>query len=333
MLGDLLPTALAGGQDLLRRSAELNLTAPRQSGRGSGAATVAVAASEAPVDVDRLVRMFGELPLLPHVLTAILRLTDKEPSDSLALAEAISSDPRLSSQLLRVVNSAYYGFARRISTIPEATVVLGSEAIRKLAVGAAACGFFSGHSTVLDRGKLWQHALAVASASRTVAEYRGLQQAEEAFAAGLLHDFGRLALERHCGPQYGGVVELARHEQIPLLAAEEQRLGLHHGWVSGWLARRWSLPDALTDAMANHHQPEAAVEAARYVTAAVNVGDVLAHLGGHGGIDQVAPTSEPSEYAMALLNLERHDLATLIQRASKAATELSQQLKSVMPEE
>ncbi|MBI5834017.1 MAG: HDOD domain-containing protein [Armatimonadetes bacterium] len=330
-LNELLPLALAGDLDLLRRSAEMAANRSKRERRtGPESAVGLTEVSDEPVNTDRLGKMFGNLPLLPTVLTQILAVSDSDEGSAQALADIISSDPRLSGQLLRVVNSAYFGFARRISTIPEATVILGSEAIRKLAVGASVSDFFSGKSQFLDRGRLWRHSLSTAVASRTVAEYRDLKESEEAFAAGLLHDFGRLILERHFPQQYGAVVMAARESQEPLLAAEEQMLGFHHAWISGWLAGRWNLPPALADAMAWHHQPESAGESARHVAAAVHVGDVLCHMAGFHGVDEVALNTTASLYATGVLDLNDADLEAMLPKVAKQAEELERQLASVV---
>lgn len=335
-LVELLPIAFEKPGDLLPFSAQL---AAGRGGRGgdllstAAAAAAAQAAADAgkqPIDTERLAAMFGQLPLLPNVLAKILQLTGDEDARASSLAEVISADPRLSGQLLKVVNSAYFGFSRRISTIPEATVVLGSEAIRKLAVGASVSSFFGGPTTLLDRARLWRHSLSVAVASRLVAEARHTQQAEEAFAAGLLHDFGRLALERHFTAQYLPVVEQARTGEETLLALEEQRFGWNHAWISGWLARKWNLPPTLADSMASHHLPESSSDSSRRVAAAVNVGDVLAHRAGYGGIEGILPTTEPSPYSLGLLDLTQGDLDALTPQVKDETAILEKGLASTV---
>jgi HD-like signal output (HDOD) protein len=328
-LRELLPLALSGDPNLLRRSLEL------ASGRGRAGEALAgkagsLDAGSEPVDAHRLAMMFGQLPLLPHVLAQILTVGDSEQGNAAALAEVISGDPRLSGQLLRVVNSAYFGFARRISTIPEATVILGSDAIRKLAVGASVSDFFGGKSSLLDRARLWRHSLATAVAGRLVAEYRALKTAQEAFAAGLLHDFGRLALERHFAGPYGKVVERAMASGELMTEAEEALLHFNHAWVSGWLAQKWNLPPILADAMAWHHSPEQASDVAREVAAAVHVGDVLCNGTGYTGIEGVTPTTEVGDYALGVLDLSENDLASLAPRVGQQAADLEQQLAAVL---
>jgi len=331
-LVELLPAALRADPNLLRLSAEM--AAPKgRSGTSSAAAAAAGLGetSKEPVDAARLAVMFGHMPLLPHVLTQILSLTD-EAGSAQALAQIISSDPRLSGQLLRVVNSAYFGFSRRIATIPEATVILGSEAIRKLAVGASVSSFFGGKGAVLDRARLWRHALATAVASRLVLERVGSREAEDAFAAGLLHDFGRLALERHFAAPYAAAVAAAHTSDEPLLAAEERLLGITHAWVGGWLAQKWNLPAVLGQAMTWHHQPEQAAEGARTVAAAAHVGDMLCHLAGYGGIEDL-PAPVADAYAFGVLGLPEADVEGLVPVVAREAQIIEQQLAAAVAAE
>ncbi len=334
---ELLPLAISVHDDLLRRSVELAHFKTAQPGDpgAAGAEPGAEPTTEeimagGKLDEDRLQRMLGRLPLMPHVVASIVQLRDDDEDVVMKLSQAISADPRLAGQLLRIVNSAYFGFARRIATIPEATVVLGTEAIRNLTIGAAVSNFFSGKSDLVDRAQLWRHSLAVAAASRKVAELSGMRHTEEAFTAGLLHDFGRLALERHLGELYGRALVRSREQHLPLLEAEQQTLGLDHSWLGGWLARQWNLPPLLAEPIAWHHAPESAAEATRDIAAAVNVGDVLCHraeLAGIGGV----PEPVPSTYAVHMLNLELSRAMELLPLIVAETEALEAQLSAAPP--
>ncbi len=331
-LRQLLPLAFTDHDQLLRRSIELGrFQAPGGAERSGGRnPAVEELVEEAKIDEQRLSKMFGSMPLMPHVVARILQLTGSEESTVKQFSDVISGDPRLCGQLLRIVNSAYFGFARRIATIPEATVILGVESIRKLTLGAAVSNFFGGRSKLVDRMRLWRHSLAVAIASRKVAERGGLRNTEEAFTAGLLHDFGRLALERHLTPWFARALTVSREQGLPLLDAEEQTIGFSHAWLSGWLAGKWNLPAVLREAMAWHHHPERAAENERQVAAAVHAGNVLCHLGEMGGLEEVPPTITASPYATGLLNLDLEEAKALLPDIQAEATALEQQLAVAM---
>lgn len=335
---ELMPLAIGADEQLLRRSVELSRFRPAK-GREPGAPATADGSAEpsteeimagGKLDEGRLQQMLGKLPLMPHLVARIAQLKDDDAEVVMRLSEAISADPRLSGQLLRIVNSAYFGFARRIATIPEATVVLGTEAIRNLTIGAAVSSFFSGRSDLVDRAQLWRHSLAAAAASRKVAELSGIRHTEEAFTAGLLHDFGRLALERHLGELYGQALRRAQEKPCLLLEAEQQVLGLDHSWLGGWLARQWNLPPLLAEPIAWHHFPESAAEATRDIAAAVNIGDVLCHHGELAGISDL-PLPQPSTYALGMLNLELDQAMELLPAIHDETASLEAQLSAAMP--
>ncbi len=330
---ELLPLAVTGDDELLRRSTELSKfkVGPESASDPEHEAPTAEALiQQSRIDEGRLLRMFGDLPLLPHVVARILQLSADDETTAVQLSEVIGGDPRLCGQLLRIVNSAYFGFARRIATIPEAIVILGTDAIRSLTVGAAVANFFGGKSAVLNRELLWHHSLAAAIASRKVAERAGMRNPEEAFTAGLLHDFGRVALERHLGELYKSALDVARADDLPLVEAEEKTLGFHHAWLSGWLARKWNLPPVLGEAMGWHHHPEGAAEAVRSTAAAVNIGNVLCHLAGLAGVEDVQLTLAPSAYGLGLLSLDMSAAEMLLPDIVAETDQLRRQLEEAL---
>ncbi len=336
-LVSILPLALAGHDDLLRRSIELARVKGGAEAAGAGGERrpkPSVMADEmvrdSQIDEDRLKWMFGAMPLLPHVVARILQISGDESTTVREISQVIGGDPRLTGQLLRIVNSAYFGFSRRIATIPEATVILGTQAIRNLIIGAAVSNFFGGKSKLLDRARLWRHSLACAIAARKVAERVSGLDGEEAFTAGLLHDFGRLALERHLADYYARALQKAREGGSALLAAEEQTLGMSHAWLSGWLARKWNLPSVLGEAMSWHHQPESAHEPCRAVAAAVNVGNVVCHMAELGGIEGVEPTLTASGYALGILSVGVNDMQALVPSVVGETNALEQQLSAAL---
>ncbi|MCC7491976.1 MAG: HDOD domain-containing protein [Fimbriimonadaceae bacterium] len=332
----LLPAAFGPPDQFLRKGIELSRYRPTTSDAKDtyGATqTVEEAISESRIDEDRIQKMFGAMPLLPHVVARILQLSGSDESTVKQLSDVVSNDPRMSGQLLRIVNSAYFGFARRIATIPEAMVILGTQAIRNLCLGAAVSSFFGGKSRLLDRMRLWRHSLAVATAARKIAERAGVAGAEEAFTAGLLHDFGRLALERHLSDAYSKAIEKARSEQVTLLQAEVETLNIEHAWLSGWMAAKWNLPGVLCQAMAYHHTPERANETDRVVAAAVHLGDILAHLGGLAGVEDVLYDVEPNIYASGLLRFDLDEVQDIIPEVQAETAALEQQLSVAMGSE
>lgn len=227
------------------------------------------------------------LPPLPAVVVGVLRLLDDPRTSGQQIAESLGRDPVLTSRVLRLANSAWYTWTRRISTIQEAVVLVGFSAVRSQILGAAAFEAMrrGAPGYALNQELLWQHSVAVGVGARHLARRYGSVDSEEAFVAGLLHDIGKVVLGTFLGPRYDEVTRQVEMG-IDFAAAERTVLGCDHAQVGAEAARRWNLPDALIEAIEYHHRPLEAGESR--LTDLVHVADALALTLGFGvGADQL----------------------------------------------
>jgi putative nucleotidyltransferase with HDIG domain len=265
-----------------------------------------VAVSRVP---DRVLLAFDLLEPLPaHVLEA-MRLLDDLTSSAESVAEVVGRDPVLAARVLRLANSALYMRTRRVATLRDAVVLVGFAAVRSLLFTAVAYDAFArgapGYG--LDRVRMWQHALAVATVARHLAQTRGLD-AEAAFVAGLLHDIGKMALSHSLQEQYRAVLE-AVEEGADFVEAERAVLGCDHAQVGAEAARRWSLPEPLVQAIEHHHRPDEVPELG--LADVVHVADALSVMLGFGvGTDQLMHRC--SERALERLGLTQEELPLLL---------------------
>jgi putative nucleotidyltransferase with HDIG domain len=226
-----------------------------------------------------------DLPPLPAVVIKVMQ-TLNEPSTSAAdLSRLISSDQALSGKILRLVNSSYYGFPRRIATITHAIVILGFNTIRNLATSLGVAKAFETYGpTALDRDKFWEHSVCTAVGAWNIARRRNLNAklTEEVFIGGLLHDVGKLFLDQYFPDQYAVALKLARTANVSVWDAEKTALGIGHVLVGKRVAEKWNFPTNLTAMIAMHHQPAfskdvfehvAIVHAANYLTRKCRIGD------------------------------------------------------------
>ncbi len=247
-------------------------------------------------------------PLPGHVLEA-MHLLDDLNSTADQVAEVIGRDPVLAARVLRLANSALYMRTRRVATLREAVVLVGFAAVRSLLVTAVAYDAFArgapGYG--LDRGKMWEHALAVATVARHLAQARQLP-GEAAFVAGLLHDMGKMALSYSLQEQYQAVMEAVRNG-ADFVEAERAVLGWDHAQVGAEAARRWNLPEALVEAIEYHHRPDELPEPS--LADAVHVADALSTMLGFGvGTDQLLYRC--SEQALERLGLSQEEVPLLL---------------------
>ena len=198
---------------------------------------------------------------LPQTLVQVLKVVSDETSGADDLAKVLMKDPALTTRVLKVVNSPFYGAGRKIGTVSQATVTLGMRQVTALAVSTSIYGMTENWQSELDRVRFWRHSLEVAIAARLIAEQIGLRQLEEIYVAGLLHDIGLLVLERSFPEQFATIWRQASRGES-LVDLEEEAWGTNHSRVGQFLLEQWRLPDSICEAVGRHHHtyPEGADE-------------------------------------------------------------------------
>lgn len=217
----------------------------------------------------------------PAVVRLAVLLADPDV-DSEDIVRVIRQDGVMSAKLLALCNSAAFGFSR-IGTVDQAVLMLGCGEITRLAL---ALGFGANLSPALegygmDAGALWRHSLLTALVTGCVCdELAGLgANAGLAYTAGLVHDIGKVVLSQALDPEAQAAVrEMILHDNITLLEAEHEVLGVDHAEVGGCLLEQWRLPDSVVEAVANHHKPP--IKPRPELSSVVRVADMLSHQAG-----------------------------------------------------
>ena len=227
-----------------------------------------------------LEKKLADLPPLPAVVTRIMQTVNNPDTSAEDLNKLISMDQGLASKVLRIVNSSYYGFPKRISTITHAVVILGFNTVRNLVLGVSAFGLLGQKSMPygLNRSKFWEHSIATAVAGGVVARRRlpKLRSApDEAFVGGLLHDLGALFLDSYFPVQYAVSMAFAAREHKTSRDAENMVLGMDHVVVGRRIAEYWNFPPHLVAMMGSHHEPARETEHFDMVSL-VHIGNWLA---------------------------------------------------------
>ncbi|MCK4965919.1 HDOD domain-containing protein [bacterium] len=202
-------------------------------------------------------RILG-LPPLPTVVAKLIEMIDDPRTNARSLGKLISTDQSLTARVLKLANSSYYGFPRRISTINLALVVLGFDMLKNLCISVSMRQWFSDKEGEVnfDMSRFWEHSIACGTAAKMVARECGYMISGEVFVAGLLHDIGKLVLKQYIKPEFKKIIEVVEDENILFIEAEEKVLGINHAAIGSLLAERWNLPSHLVNAIAYHHNPE-----------------------------------------------------------------------------
>ncbi|MCA9429973.1 MAG: HDOD domain-containing protein [Candidatus Omnitrophica bacterium] len=210
-------------------------------------------------DIDELRRKFEEvenLPSLPTVVQEILDVTNDPRSGARDIQAVVENDQTCSVKLLKLANSAYYGFSRQVSSIKEAIVIIGMEGVKNVAMslGVAECFLELGKANQHFLNNLWVHSMATATAAGVLAKKAQGVSPSYAYCSGLVHDFGKLILAGEFGQEYFELFEKAKEEKKGLVQIERSVLGVSHPQVAGWVARSWELPDLVIESVELHHE-------------------------------------------------------------------------------
>ncbi|MES9869723.1 MAG: HDOD domain-containing protein [Sedimenticola sp.] len=226
---------------------------------------------------DEIIEQITDLPSLPDVFYRVDEVL-ADPNFSLEqLADTIQADPAISARLLKLANSAYYGFPSRIDTISRAATVIGTQEIRELILATAVLSAFNGMPVgAVSMRSFWEHSIACGLAARAIATYRDEVNVERFYVAGLLHDIGRLVLFLQYPHQMSELIQQQQENNRYLKELEQEAFGTCHGAVGGALLYRWNLPPALCKAASGHHM-ESAENGEHMEACVVHVADLIAN--------------------------------------------------------
>lgn len=253
------------------------------------------------------VESINTLPTVPSVLKRLSSIIEKPRITIVEISSFISNDPALTTKVLKMVNSAIYGFPGRIASVSHATMLLGLNVIKGLLLGVSVFELMQ-----KTMNGLYEHSLACAIASRVIAQKKNLKEPEEVSVAGLLHDIGKVILVLEFAQEYEAAMKEAKEKKLPIFEAEKNQFSATHADAGGWLAEKWRFPRNLIEVIEYHHRP-ALAKNAPLETAIVHVADLLVRARGFGfaGEDFV-PEVNPIAYE--LLKLSDQDIKDVLRQ-------------------
>ncbi len=259
-----------------------------------------------------ILRRVRDLPSLPDIVNKIVAVMGHPEVAASEIARLISYDPGLTSKVLRMVNSAAYGFQRQISSVQHAIMLLGFNTVRGVILSATIFKIFENNPAKgLNPNDFWRHSIETAVGSRVLAERLRIRYAEDAFSAGMLHDLGKMLLSSHCSSEYEPVLLSARQKGLPchgeaFYKLEKAHLGITHTELGYQLGIRWRMPSTILEVIQHHHHPEQAEEAIDlvYVVALANAFSVMNQINFGIFHPDLMPTS-----LLAYLNCSEEDFS------------------------
>lgn len=218
-----------------------------------------------------------QLPALPSIAEEVVEMVENPKTSASEIGRVISMDPGLTAKVLKIANSAFYGFPKKISTVEFAIIVLGFDTIREIVISISLVSALQNKQEAGgNTQQFWDHAIYTGVIGRRLARDLGYRVSGEVFVGGLLHDMGISVLSQYFRPEYDRIMEIVRSTNRTWLEAEKSVLGATHAEIGGWLAERWNFPPTLVEAVSMHHEPLKAKENPELI-GIIHCADVIAN--------------------------------------------------------
>ena len=263
------------------------------------------------ISIDELKKIVQEVPPLPDIALRLIRMCQDSSIAPREIVEVIKLDPAITIKVLRLCNSTFYGLPRRITSLQEALVYVGTDALVNFVLAGCLAAMYQKENRGygLDEGQLWRHAIGCAICAQQVALKVERNLAGIAFTAGLLHDIGKIIMNSFVAEEFQVLLDLVDREGISFLDAERQVLGYTHAQAGAEIAEFWNLPDELVHAIRYHHEPLSAKNYQKTV-GLTHIGNILCITLGIGiGSDGLA--SQFEEQVLESLGLTTENLFEL----------------------
>ncbi len=219
----------------------------------------------------------SDISSIKQVVTEILKIIKDESSSARDLRNIVEKDPPLCAKVLKLANSAQYGYPKSISDIQEAIICIGFDAVRELALNQKICELFMKEDTIhgYSRLSLWKHCSAVALCCKMIYRREFRERGDNVYVAGLLHDLGIIVEDQFFREMFEQALKKSAQEEINLYIAEKATLKIDHAAISRAIADDWDFPDELVHAMGFHHEPTEVEEDSKRVVFTVYVANYI----------------------------------------------------------
>jgi putative nucleotidyltransferase with HDIG domain len=215
--------------------------------------------AEALVIRKRLEQSLKELPPLPTAISKVLDETNKAEPDLHRIDEIISGDQALASKVLRIVNSAYYGLSRQVTSVGQAVMILGLQQVRTITLSVGSIAAFSNKGPIDAEGsrRFWEHSFATSAACSILGRKLNFDRKTQEMMStiGILHDIGRMFFFCNFKPTYEKLIGKAIKEGKSYEEAETNFLGETHAGIGAMIAEKWGLPEEIVQTIKEHEGP------------------------------------------------------------------------------
>ncbi len=248
-----------------------------------------------------------DIPTLPTVFLNVMSLVRNPNTTMKEVAAAVETDPAISMKILKLINSAFYGLARTVDSVHQAVVLLGTNTLKNIVMSVSIFKALSDTSveSSFDRVALWQHSIGCGLIARVIEKHQQIDRNEEGFIAGVIHDIGKIVLDRYFPKDLVAVRKAIQGKNISFYQAEKEELGVTHCEIGAILAEKWHLPENLVEIISYHHEINPDSEHARFASL-IHISNILARKYGVGsGGDNHIPEFDPTAMEQLDLSLDQ----------------------------
>ncbi len=270
-----------------------------------------------PKNIDSIINSIAELPTLPTIYMKLSRLLNVQDSSIRMISDIIAEDQAVSAMVLKIVNSALYGFYNKIGDLQRAIVILGLNEIKNLVLATSMYKTVKQFKpgSAFDMEGFWKHSTGCAISAKVLAETAYIKDPEDIFTGGLLHDIGKLIHATYLSEEFEDIIADVEETGSQMFESERKILGFDHVQTGSALAKKWHLPQKIIDMIAHHHLSDTSCTLTKEV-AAVHIGNTIciSLCMGSGGEKRVPIVNQK---AWEILDLKLSDLEYIIQRSTK----------------
>ncbi|MCK4906018.1 MAG: HDOD domain-containing protein [Spirochaetes bacterium] len=290
----------------------------------------------ANINIEVILEKVDQIPTIPALSIKINEIVNDPNSDANALAEVISNDMAIASKILKIVNSAYYGFSEPIHSLQHAITILGFDLVKNLTLGIACVDTFKQHSKYgFDRNLLWIHSLAVATCSKIIAnktKNMNEKKIQNLFIAGLLHDLGKVIIECYFPDQFADILKEAKKKNVSYYEAEQVVMGqFTHEIIGKIVSEKWGFPDFLVEALSAHHNPVNVSDKNKIFVSTIHLADFAAEIAEIGSTGSDIPTPLQDE-VFETLGLDEDQLKQITVELFEKKSEIESMMGSLDPD-
>jgi len=257
------------------------------------------------------------LPTLPHILVKLFSACNRSSVDLQQIADIAGADPSLSAKILKLVNSAYFGLPHKVQDIGKAVTLLGISGVKNLAICACIHEAFAtpANNGAFNLKRFWWHCFRCAHLAKNMAVKMEIEQPEEAFISGLLHDIGKIVLWVNFKETYEDILASCSNRS-DRLAAEDNRIGVTHDEIAAWLLERWNFATIVSDSVRYHHEHADRIAQALPLAQIVCIADRLCN-------ETADDQQQGVVLAEALLKIDAQECSQLIETSDGEAREIA----------